>query len=108
MKNFAKLLGIIAVVAVMGLLASCGEQGGTLVVKNGMTNLDVIVTVAGGVKVPDTITLEPGKTKKYTYDLDSDVTVETTGYAVTKIGFHKKVTVEKGETVTVTVKYVLD
>jgi hypothetical protein len=105
MKKFAKVVGIIAVAAVIGLFASCGDMGGTLEVKNGMS-VPVAVTILGKAVAQR---FEPGQSKKYTYDIDTTVTVSALGVdgsitdGVEAVNFKKKVTVEKGKTVTVTV-----
>ncbi|MDR0315479.1 MAG: hypothetical protein LBH97_01100 [Treponema sp.] len=102
MKKTIRLLGIIAVVAVIGLLVSCGELGGTLEVQNA-SSYPAVVRVSAGLNVLSKgmpgDTISAGSTKTYTLDLDSDVTVLGVGSTI----FSKTVTVSKGQTVTVTI-----
>jgi hypothetical protein len=99
MKNFGKLVGIIAVVAVIGLLAGCGDKGGILVVKND-TGDDISIVLIGGIIQDDTI--PNGKSGEYSTLIDSDVTITATGKNIS-LALQKKVRLEGGETVTATV-----
>jgi hypothetical protein len=112
MKKFAKLAGIIAVAAVIGLFSSCGEMGGTIEVTNGMS-INQFIVVTAGLKTLSVLGLgdefTPGQTMKYTIDFDSNVKVETYGYDALKLAglpcFTETVNVSKGVTKKVTVKF---
>jgi hypothetical protein len=110
MKKFTKLVGIIAVAAVIGLFASCGEMGGTLEVKNSTIGPVTLVIVRAGVKFLNTEllgdTIPAGQTKTYTLDFDSDIQVTAAGAFTnpTRISFDETVNVSKGATVTLTMK----
>jgi hypothetical protein len=107
MKSKIKLIGIIAFVAVIGLLlASCGDKEGTLKVKNERTSTIKVYASAGGdvtaakLQEGTGTDITAGNTGSFTLDAgDASWLFVADGTASTV----KKATIKKGEDTNVTV-----
>jgi hypothetical protein len=98
MKNKMKILGIIALVALVGLTMVSCIQGGTITVENRSSGTITFAASGAGKTYYDTVAA--GSSKKATFDEDGTVAWSYTGYyAGTNSG---RITVEGGLNKTIT------
>jgi hypothetical protein len=106
MKNKIKLIGVIAFVAVIGLLlAGCGKKGGTLEVSNTTSSAvtvlyafgdssSVSLPTSGGTSIPAT------EKKDFSTDKDGNYIISYTGQTVPKTG-----TIKGDETIKISIPW---
>jgi len=92
MKNKIKLLGIIAIIAIIGIsMVSCGDVldkfGGSLTIKNETGgNINASIINAEYLTSDDaSVTIENGKSYTWTFKLDGDVTYSWNGTDIINI-----------------------
>jgi len=100
MKSFIKLIGVALAAAVVLMLASCGEKGGTIEVTNNQTVPSLVNVYTGLIPGTDVKTIGAGETEKWIFEEDGTYTVT----AVPPLGFTKSVTLLGGKTEKVSVK----
>jgi predicted GTPase len=104
MKNIVKLFGIIALVAVIGFsMVSCDKEGGTLTIKNS-TSVQLVIDIMEGNDIDNikTVSLDAGASKMWTYEVFVGIDVYARDLSTNK-SFYKRVYIEKGNDVTVTI-----